>query len=114
MPAIAALVTAGVAALWVLRLAGASSDTLWLWSQGAWRHLPRALALALALVALALAASPRILLERAAGVVEWPRAAWAALATAVALYLLPDRVGFLGDFLLREGTTVGGGAYARI
>jgi hypothetical protein len=101
-----------LAALAVARAALAAAPSTWGWSLSLVRFLPplpgwglwalaaAALIPALARRALPLATRAGDLLVRRPGLAS---AAWAAGGAALA-WALPDRVGFVGDFLLRENT----------
>jgi hypothetical protein len=103
---------AALAALAVARALLAASPSTWAWSLSLLRFLPPlpgwglwALAAASLIPAVARGASATV--ARAGdALVRAPRASAAAWAAGAALlaWMLPDRAGFVGDFLLRENT----------
>ena len=106
-------ILAVLAVLLVIRAALAFTPGMWAWSLNLQRFVAPWIGWALwGLAALALvpALSVRVVphLARAGDAIERHprRAGWvAALASAAVVSLLPDRVRFVGDFLLRQGTT---------
>src|SRR5262249_9857402 len=107
-----ALLWAWLVALVAARALTASIPTMWGWSLNLHRFLdpcaawgPWALAAIALIPALALRAAPAL-----QSVGDWTArhpSLWLAVAGLAAtglVLLLPDRVGFVGDFLLREGT----------
>ena len=111
----AAVLWVVLAALLLARLALAFVPSMWLWGLNLQRFLGPVAAWGLwALAAIALAPPlARALVPPLAGIgnqIARPRGAAAAALLAAALVLaLPDRVRFVGDFLLRQGTVEQGG-----
>ena len=102
----------GLAALALARLAFGIAPGMWMWGLNLHRFLPAALAwLPWAVAALALLPPvarrlepPCARLGEAIARGAWPVSLAIAAAAALLVWLMPDRVRFVGDFLVRQGT----------